>query len=131
MIKEMYIFSTFASCNYCIMSFDLWMSRVKMDTFVLNVHFLNDKWEPCHVTIGYSETTKTSRSAVALQVNDIFVKHGLKVQITTYVKDEANNLSTMTTILIFGVSCEVGRGDKSGTRHVWVLACPQRSSRAQ
>ncbi len=111
------------------MSFDLWMSRVKMDTFVLIVHFLKDKWEPCHVTIGFFETTKTSRNAMALQVNEIFVKHGLNVQVITTIKDETNNLSTMTTISILGVSCEVGRGDKNGTRHVWVLTCPQISSR--
>jgi len=111
------------------MSFDLWMSRVKMDTFVLIVHFLKDKWEPCHVTIGFFETTKTSRNAMALQVNEIFVKHGLNVHVITSIKDETNNLSTMTTISILGVSCEVGRGDKNGTRHVWVLTCPQISSR--
>jgi hypothetical protein len=66
---------------------------------------------------------------MALQVNEIFAKHGFNVQVTVCVKDEATNLSTMTTTLIFGVSCEVGKGDKSGTSHVWVLACPQRSSR--
>jgi hypothetical protein len=56
------------------------------------LHVLNDKWEPCPVTIGFFETTKISRSAMALQVNEIFVKHGLNVQVTIYVKDEANNL---------------------------------------
>jgi hypothetical protein len=41
--KEKYISPTFESCNTCIRSFDLWMSRVGEDTFVLIVHFLNDK----------------------------------------------------------------------------------------
>jgi hypothetical protein len=50
--KKKYIFSVLESCNISIVSFDLWMSRAKVDTFVLIVHFLNDKWEPCHVIIG-------------------------------------------------------------------------------
>jgi hypothetical protein len=28
-----------------------------MDTFVFIVHFLNDKWEPCDITIDFFETT--------------------------------------------------------------------------
>ncbi len=52
-MKEKYIFSTLESCNTCMVSFDLWMSRLGVDTFVFIVHFLNDKWEPCHVTIGF------------------------------------------------------------------------------
>jgi len=51
--KEKYIYLTLESCNTCMISFDLWMSRAIVDTFVLIVHFLNDKWEPCHVTIGF------------------------------------------------------------------------------
>jgi hypothetical protein len=46
------------------MNFGLWMSKGGMDTFVYIMHFLNEKWEPCHVTIGFFETTNTSRSAI-------------------------------------------------------------------
>jgi hypothetical protein len=42
-----------------------------VNKFVLIVHFLNDKWEPCHVTIGFCEIVDTSRSAMALQMNDV------------------------------------------------------------
>jgi hypothetical protein len=42
------------------------MSRVEVDTFVFIMHFLNDKWEPCHVTTGFFEIVKTSRNAMAL-----------------------------------------------------------------
>jgi hypothetical protein len=48
---------TLKSCNSCTMSFDLWMLRARMDTFVFIVHFLNDKWEPCDTTIDFFETT--------------------------------------------------------------------------
>jgi hypothetical protein len=50
--------------------------RTRLNTFVLIVHFLNDKWEPCHVTVGFFETTKPFRSVMALQVNEIFINHG-------------------------------------------------------
>ncbi len=48
-----------------------------MDTFVFIVHFLNELWEPCHVTIGFFETIESFESVMALQVNEILVKHGL------------------------------------------------------
>jgi hypothetical protein len=102
--KEKYTMKSVESCNSCTVSFDLWMSRAGMDTFVLNVHFLNDKWEPCRVKIYLFETTKTFRSVMALQVIEIFAKHGFNVGVYVNVKD---CLSTMTNTLVFVVSCEV------------------------
>jgi hypothetical protein len=49
------------------------MSKMGMETFVFIVHLLNDKWEPCHVTIDFFETTKKIKIAMALQVNELFV----------------------------------------------------------
>ncbi len=40
--KEKHVYSTFESCNSCIVSFELWMSKTWMDTFVFIVHFLNE-----------------------------------------------------------------------------------------
>ncbi len=54
------------------------------------VHFSNDIWEPYHVIVRFYEITNTSRSAMPLQANDLFAKHGFNVCIITY------NLSTMT-----------------------------------
>jgi hypothetical protein len=53
------------------------MSRGGIDTFVLIVHFLNDKWEPCHVTIRFFEIANKSRNAMPIQMNDVLAKHGL------------------------------------------------------
>ncbi len=64
--KERFVSPTLHSCNTCIVFFNLWMSRGGVDIFVLIVHFLNDKWEPCHVTIGFFYITNTSRSAMVL-----------------------------------------------------------------
>ncbi len=52
------------------------MSQGGVDTFVFIVHFSNHKWEPCHVIIRFYETTNASNSAMPLQVNDLFTKHG-------------------------------------------------------
>jgi hypothetical protein len=74
--KEKYISLAFESCNTCIVSFDLWMFRAGVNTFILIVHFLNDKWEPCHVTISFFEIVEIFRNAMALQVNEVLAKHG-------------------------------------------------------
>jgi len=62
--KEMYIFLALEFCNSYIINFDLWMSKAGMDTFVYIVHFVIEKWELCHVTIDFFETTNTFRSAI-------------------------------------------------------------------
>jgi hypothetical protein len=64
--KENFVFPSFASCNTCTISFDLWLSRGGIDTFVLIVHFLNKKWEPYPVTMGFFETIETIGNALAL-----------------------------------------------------------------
>jgi hypothetical protein len=64
--KKKFIFKPLESCDICTFSFDLWMSRKRMDTFVLIIHFLNHNWEFGHVTIGLFETTTTSRSAMVM-----------------------------------------------------------------
>jgi hypothetical protein len=34
----------------------------------------NDKWEPCRVIMGYFEIIKTTKSVLALQMNDLLAK---------------------------------------------------------
>jgi hypothetical protein len=43
--KARFISPTFDLCITCTTSIDLWMSRAGVDTFVLIVHFLNNKWD--------------------------------------------------------------------------------------
>jgi hypothetical protein len=64
--KDKYVYWSLESCHFCIVSFHLWMSKVRVDTFVMIVHFLNDQWEPCHITIGFFEIVNTTKSAMAL-----------------------------------------------------------------
>ncbi len=72
------------------------MSREGIDTFILIVHFLNDKWEPCYVIVRFLPTTDTSRNDIATQVNNVIAKHGLNTYVLPYIKDEGKNLATMT-----------------------------------
>jgi hypothetical protein len=58
----------------------------------------------CHVIVGFFEIANTSRNAIALQENNVLVKDMLDVYVLAYVKDEKNNLSTMTFILTLVVS---------------------------
>ncbi len=64
--KENFASISFASCNTCTMSFDLWMLKGGVNTFILIVHFLNNKWELCHVTMGFFKIVKTIKVVLAL-----------------------------------------------------------------
>jgi hypothetical protein len=86
-----------------MVSFDLWMSRGGVNTFVLIAHFLNDKWESYYVTLGFKKIIDTFGNPMVFQVNDLLSKHGLNVCIIAYVKNEGDNISTM--IYAFNLSC--------------------------
>jgi hypothetical protein len=96
--KKKFIYEAFEPCDTCMVSFDLWMSR-GMDTFVLITHLLNHNWEFGHVTIGLFETIEIFRATMAIHVNEMLVAYGFNIKILAYVKDEGNNLCTITTIL--------------------------------
>ncbi len=64
--KEKYISLALEYYNTRMVSFDLWMFRVRVDTFVFIAHFWNNKWEPYHLAIGFFKIVKTSRNAMAL-----------------------------------------------------------------
>ncbi len=64
-IREKYVLHTLASCITCTTSFDLWMSHVRHDIFVMVVSFLNDSWEPSHVTMGIFEVRNITSAIMA------------------------------------------------------------------
>jgi hypothetical protein len=47
------------------------MSRGGVNTFVLIMYFLNDKWEPCYMTVRFFDIVDRSRNAMVLQVNNV------------------------------------------------------------
>jgi len=67
--------------------------------FSVDCSFFNHNWEPGHITIGLFETTNTFGATMAIQVNDVLTTYGLNVKILAHVKNEGNNLTTMTIAL--------------------------------
>jgi hypothetical protein len=106
--KKKFIYEALEACDTCMVSFDLWMLR-GIDTFVLIIHLLDHNWGFGHVIIDLFETIKTFGTTMAIQVKEVLATYRFNVKILTYVKDEGNNLSTMTIALTFIVSCKVLR----------------------
>jgi hypothetical protein len=66
--------------------------RGGIDTFVLIVHFLNDKWEFCYVTFRFFEIVNTNGNAMVIQVNDVLTKHGLNIHFFAHVKNDLGTI---------------------------------------
>jgi hypothetical protein len=45
-------------------SFNLWMSRSRVDIFALVINFLSDNWVPMHIIMGLFEVNETTTSFV-------------------------------------------------------------------
>jgi hypothetical protein len=60
-MKQEYVLPTLKQCYFATTSFDLWMSKGAHDVFALVINFLNEKWQPQHITIRLSEANKTTR----------------------------------------------------------------------
>ncbi len=80
-------------------NFDLWMSRGGVDTFALVINSYNDSWIPMHVTVGLFEVHDTTRASMVGQLEFSFGKYDLTHHVIAFVKDEGNNLTSMTTTL--------------------------------
>jgi len=68
--------------------FDLWMSRVGYDTFVMVVSFINSFWEPIHMTVRVFEVQNTTNGTMENQVKILLDSFGLLNKVITYVKNE-------------------------------------------
>jgi len=60
----MHVLLAIAQCVISIATFDLSMSTIGFDTFMLMINFINDDWVPCHVTIRLFEAPNTSRTTL-------------------------------------------------------------------
>jgi hypothetical protein len=91
------------------------------------ISFLNEKWQPQHITIGLFEANETTRQAMARNLIKLLNQYDLRKKIVAYVKDEGTNLNAMTRALKFVVNCEVLGLEKGfqGTSfsHAFFKAC--------
>jgi hypothetical protein len=82
------------------------MSEGAYDKFALVINFLDENWQPKKVIIGRFEALKTSQD-LARNLRKLLDSYGLSKKIIAYIKDEAENLNSMTTTLKYVVSYEV------------------------
>ncbi len=106
-MKQEYMLPKLKQCYSVITSFDLWMSKGAHDVFTLVINFLNEKWQPKHVTIGLFEANETIGQAMARNLTELLNKYDLRKKNVAYVKDEGANLNARKIILKFVVNCEV------------------------
>jgi hypothetical protein len=63
---EMHVFPTIAEYATTTVMFNLWMSKIGIDTFALVINFIDNDRVPCHVIIGMFETPNTFTIALAV-----------------------------------------------------------------
>jgi hypothetical protein len=102
--KEKYVLPALVSCITCTTSFDLCMSCVGHHTFVMVVSFLNDYWDPNHVTMGIFKVQNTAGVGMANQIKVLLESFSLLDKVIAYVKDKGSNLNTLTNALTNVVS---------------------------
>ncbi len=102
--KSKKIMSSLASYITCISSFDLWMPRTRYNIFAIIVSFINTSWISTHMTIDIFKVHNIIGASHGNQVNTLD-SFGLLDKVIAYIKDEGFNLSTLTSTLIFVVSC--------------------------
>ncbi len=87
-------------------TFDLWMSRLRYDTFALLINFINQSWLLSHITIRLFEALNNSDVALEEQMKVLLVEFSSISKVIVYVKDERSNLNSLIDTFIFVVSCK-------------------------
>jgi hypothetical protein len=82
------------------------MSKGAHDVFTLVINFLNEKWQPQHITIELFEANEIIGQAMVKNLIELLDKYDLRI-FFAYVKDEGANLNAMKITLKFVVNCEV------------------------
>jgi hypothetical protein len=62
---EIHVLPKLANAAIVFMSFDLWMSRGCIDTFILVINYLSKNWELMHVIVDLFEVNETTSSCMA------------------------------------------------------------------
>nr|XP_024402695.1 uncharacterized protein LOC112295398 isoform X2 [Physcomitrium patens] len=65
---EKHVLPALRGCVSATVTFDLWMVRRGVNTIALVVHFINESWETCRVTIGVFEAPESAGEELALEL---------------------------------------------------------------
>ncbi len=95
-VKEKDVIFFLVLCVACIVSFNLWMSRAKYETFAMVV---NNSWEPTHVIVDVFEVHNQSLQPWPSRLRFCFDPFDLFNKGIIYVKDNGSNLRTLTNAL--------------------------------
>jgi hypothetical protein len=102
---EKYILPALAGCATATASFDLWMSRRGVNTVALVIHFINEQWVPCRVTIGVFEAPDMAGAALATEVKELLNSFDLTDKVIAFVTDDDSRLGSLTNALSSMVLC--------------------------
>jgi hypothetical protein len=102
---QLHVLLRLVDATTLLVSFDLLMSKVDVDTFALVINYLNESWMPQHVTIGLFKVHETARFSIANQLCSLLRNYDVMHRMITFVKDKGNNLISMATTLRSIVNC--------------------------
>ncbi len=78
-MKQEYMLLKLKQFYYVIASFDLWMSKGARDVFTLVINFLNEKWQPQHITIELFEANKIIGQYMVRNLIELLDKYDLRI----------------------------------------------------
>jgi len=64
---DLHVLPNLETTTIVFASFDLWMSRGGVNTFVLIINYLDEGWTPRHVTMKLFEVHEITSNAMILQ----------------------------------------------------------------
>lgn len=103
---EKYVLPVLAGCVTATASFGLWMSRRGVNTIALVIHFINESWVTCRVTVGVFEASETAgAAALAMEVKELLNSFNLTDKIIAFVMDDDPRLGSLTQALSSMVLC--------------------------
>ncbi len=121
---ECHVLPIFTKTRTINTTFNLRMQPNWFNTFVLVVNYNNNKWEPCHITIGIFYVHEPLGATMVIQLKELLTQFGLCDKVIMYVKDEGANFNTLITTLMKIVSCIPFMLLMPYSSHVMGMQCP-------
>ncbi len=68
---DLHVFLNLSYATIVSYSFDLWMCRGVVDTFIVVIIFLNESWNLIHVIVGLFEVDETNGKSMVVQLESL------------------------------------------------------------
>lgn len=98
-IMDLHVLPNLEIVTIVFASFDLWMSKSGVNTFVLVINYSDESSTPRHATMKLFEVHEITINTMVLQFQTLLKKFELIHHVITFVKDEGNNIGVMVTTL--------------------------------